>query len=66
MAEPFGNFRAAGVSIGRVVTFSENSGGGYPRPMYMKADMAVGGESPAFEPGTDEAQVNVNVTFEIR
>ncbi len=58
--------RAAGVSIGRVVTFSENSGGGYPRPMYMKADMAVGGESPAFEPGTDEAQVNVNVTFEIR
>ncbi len=60
--------RAAGVSIGRVVTFSENSGGGYPRPMYMKADMAMGGEasSPAFEPGTDEAQVSVNVTFEIR
>ena len=60
--------RAAGVGLGRVVTFSESSGGNYPRPMYMKADMAVGGEAatPNFEPGTEEAQVSVSVTFEIR
>lgn len=59
----------AGAGVGRVVTFSESMGGSYPRPMYMKADMAMGGEAasaPQFEAGSDEAQVTVSVTYELR
>ena len=60
--------KAAGVSIGKVVTFSESSGGGYPSPMYAKAggmgrDMV---SMPEFQPGSEEAKVTVSVTFEIR
>jgi len=60
--------KAAGVSVGKVVTFSESAGGGYPVPMYAKA-MGMGGDSasvPEFQPGSEEARVNVSVTFEIR
>ena len=60
--------RLAGVRLGRVVTFSENQGGGgYPMPMYAKAE-AMGGEAPTLpqiEPGSEEARVNVSVTFEV-
>ena len=61
--------RLAGAGVGRVVTFSESSGGNYPRPMYMKAEMGIGGEAssvPQFEAGSDEAQVTVSVTYELR
>ena len=61
--------RLAGAGVGRVVTFSESTGGNYPHPMYMKADMAVGGEAasaPQFEAGSDEARVTVSVTYELR
>ena len=60
--------KAAGVSVGRVVTFSENTGGGYPSPMYAKVE-GMGGDSrpmPDFQPGSEEAKVTVSVTFEIR
>lgn len=60
--------KAAGVSIGKVVTFSESFGGGYPPvPMYAKA-MGMGGDAamPEFQPGSEEARVSVSVTFEIR
>lgn len=60
--------RMAGVRLGRIVTFSENQGGMYPQPMYLKTE-AIGGDaggvSPQIEPGSEEAQVRVNVTFEI-
>lgn len=61
--------RLAGAGVGRVVTFSESTGGNYPRPMYMKADMGMGGEAasaPQFEAGSDEARVTVSVTYELR
>ncbi len=61
--------RLAGAGVGRVVTFSESTGGNYPRPMYLKADMAMGGEAasaPQFEAGSEEAQVTVSVTYELR
>ncbi len=60
--------RAAGVGLGRVVTFSESSGGFPPPLMYMRASSAMGGEPPIpnFEPGMQEASVSVSVTFEIR
>lgn len=60
--------RMAGVRLGRVITFSENQGGNYPRPIYMKSEAVggdVGGVPPQIEPGSEEAQVQVNVTFEI-
>lgn len=60
--------RMAGVRLGRIVTFSENQGGMYPQPMYLKTE-AIGGDaggvSPQIEPGSEEAQVGVSVTFEI-
>ena len=61
--------RLAGTGIGRVVTFSESTGGNYPRPMYMKAEMGMGGDAssvPQFEAGSDEARVTVSVTYELR
>lgn len=61
--------KAAGVSIGKVVTFSENSGGGYPMPMMYGKAMGMGGDAssvPEFQPGSEEARVSVSVTFEIR
>ncbi len=61
--------RLAGAGVGRVVTFSESSGNNYPRPMYMKAEMAMGGDAsnvPQFEVGSDEARVTVSVTYELR
>ena len=60
--------RIAGVRLGRAVTFSENQGGNYPRPLFMKAE-AMGGDAggvpPQIEPGSEEASVQVSVTFEI-
>ncbi len=53
--------------LGRVVTFSEDAGGGYPRAYFVKAyegmaDMAT----PTIEPGTEELRVTVSVTYELR
>jgi len=60
--------KAAGVGLGRVVTFSENEGGYYP-PVYAnyKMDMAVAESAggAAIEPGSKELNVNVSVTYEI-
>jgi uncharacterized protein YggE len=60
---------AAGVSIGRVITFSE----GYapPVPVYRGYDMAytTGAEiapAPSIEPGSKELTVTVSVTYEIQ
>jgi hypothetical protein len=58
---------AAGVRLGRVVTFSE--GGGYnPPPVYY--DMMAGAKAessmaPSIEPGSQELNVTVSVTYEI-
>lgn len=55
-----------------VVTFNEY-GGGYPGPIYMRAEaLGKGGDSapmplpPSIEPGSQEVTVQVNVTYEIR
>ncbi len=65
--------RAAGVSLGRVVTFSESDYGGY-YPMvqyatnYSSRDMMVGAEmapAPAVEAGSKDVTVNISVTYEI-
>ncbi len=60
---------AAGVRLGRVITFSE--GTGYQPPMFanyeMKAMDAAGSAMPeaAIEPGSKELNLTVSVTYEI-
>lgn len=60
---------AAGVKLGRVVTFSE--GGGYYEPPIAygrTADFAVSEAAsiaPSIEPGSEDVTVNVSVTYEI-
>ncbi len=60
---------AAGVSLGNVITFSENTyGGGMPYANFaMKAMDSVveSAPSPAIEPGSQEFTINVSVTYEI-
>jgi uncharacterized protein YggE len=60
---------AAGVKLGRVVTFSEGYMNPYP-PMYANyaMDMAkseAGSVAPTIEPGSKELAINVSVTYEI-
>jgi len=58
-----------GVKLGKVVSFSESSGGYYP--MYeskaMMADSAVGGSiAPTLPKGENKITSNVSITYEIR
>jgi uncharacterized protein YggE len=59
--------KAAGVKLGRVVTFSEDSG--YQQPVYANysMDMMAKSESAgaAIEPGSKEMNISVSVTYEI-
>ena len=61
--------QAAGVKIGRVVTFSEGFGG--PMPVYanfsrdVMAESSAGGVAPSVEVGSQELAINVSVTYEI-
>lgn len=63
--------RFAGARLGRVVTFSESSG--YPPIIYYardsKAELGMGGglptPAPAVEPGSQEVNVQISVTYEI-
>lgn len=61
----------AGSRLGRVVTFSESTGG-YPIPIYYsaKAELGLGGGPepapvPSIEPGSEEVTVQVSVVYEI-
>lgn len=60
---------AAGVKLGRVVSFGESMGG-YPMPYYDRTLGAGVAEAtkaaPSIEPGTREVTVNVNIVYEIR
>ncbi|MDE2071458.1 MAG: SIMPL domain-containing protein [Patescibacteria group bacterium] len=58
-----------GVSLVRVVSFNESSGGGYPRPYALDAAMGKGGApsaAPTIEPGTNTVTSDVTVVYEIR
>ena len=58
--------KAAGVRLGKVVGFSESSGG-VPSPIYYAKDsaMGLGGGSPSIETGSQDVVVDVSVTYEI-
>ncbi|MEK9180112.1 MAG: SIMPL domain-containing protein [Patescibacteria group bacterium] len=61
--------RASGVRLGRVVNVSE-SGGYPPIPYYAKGlEAGFGGDAvaaPTIEPGSQEVQVSVSITYELR
>ena len=57
-----------GISLGKIVNFSENTGG-YPVPMYYGADKALsmdGGDGPSVPIGENEISVSVNLTYQIK
>jgi len=60
---------AAGFALGRVINYSENTGGNFrPVPMMAKADSAVGLAAPTtqIEPGSSEIIIDVSLSYEIR
>ncbi len=62
--------RAAGFTLGRVINYSENTGGEIrPVPMMAKADSAVGvaaAPTTQIEPGSSEITIDVSLSYEIR
>ncbi len=59
-----------GVSLNKIVGFSEGSDNSYPRPIYRsyaKADILAEGamSSPEINPGQDKIVKTVNITFQI-
>ena len=57
--------RAAGGSLGDVISVTE-SGGAVPPMPYAARDAAAAGSSLPIEPGTQEIQASVTVVFELR
>ena len=56
-----------GVRLAKVVTFSENGGGGVYPEMYYKSDsLGLGGDGLMLEAGSEKITVNVSVTYEIK
>ncbi len=60
-----------GVTLGKIVNFSESTGGYYP--MYNKYDMGMGGATegrastaPSIQPGENTYSASVSITYEIR
>ena len=55
-----------GIRLGKIVNFSENSGG-YPVPMYYDAKVGgMGGGGPEISTGTNDITVNVSITYQIK
>ena len=57
-----------GISLGKIVNFSENTGG-YPVPIYYDAKgigMGGGGGGPSIHTGENEISVNVSITYQIK
>jgi uncharacterized protein YggE len=62
--------KQVGIDLGRIVNFTENSGG-YPPIMYdLKAQsnmgMGGGGPAPEISTGTNDVTVNVTITYQIK
>ncbi len=58
------------IRLGRIVNFSESTGGGYPVPMYDTAYKGMGGmgggSSPSVPTGENEVVVTVSITYQIK
>lgn len=60
--------KAAGVNLGRVITFSEGGDYGYPQPVYARAEMAYDMEQSVAAPieaGSQDIIVTMSVTYAI-
>ncbi len=63
--------KSLGVRLGRVISFTDGSGG-YPMPMYASKDVAYGmgggvaAVAPSIQTGQNKVSDNVTVTYEIR
>lgn len=63
--------KAADVKLGKLVSFSESSSGGYPQPVYRtyaledSAGFGGGDIAPEIEPGSQDITVYVTVTYEV-
>jgi hypothetical protein len=58
-----------GVRLVRIVSFSDNNGGGYPMPMYARDAMTsekVAGAAPSIPVGDQNITSNVTVVYEIQ
>ncbi len=57
-----------GISLGKIVNFSENTGG-YPVPVYFETKgmgMGGGGGGPSVPTGENEITINVTITYQIK
>ena len=58
-----------GIDLGKIVNFSENTGG-YPIPIYMELKTdgrgGVGGGGPSVPTGENEIVINVSLTYQIK
>jgi len=59
--------KQVGISLGKIVDFSENTGG-YPVPMYALDAKAqgMGGGGPSISTGTNDITDNVTITYQIK
>ncbi len=56
-----------GIRLGRIVNFSENTGGYYPQPMAFEAKGLGGGAAaPDISPGQNDITVDVSITYQIK
>ena len=60
--------KALGVSLGNVKSFNASSNG--PQPYLARAELSVqdgtGGAAPEIAPGTNDVNVNVTITYELK
>lgn len=63
--------KAAGFTLGKIINYQENYGGGYPIPMrgsFGAANLEKDAVAPVtqIEPGSSEIKINVTLSYEVR
>jgi uncharacterized protein len=60
--------RIAGFKLGKIINYSEGQNGGYPVPMFAKAEdsRSSAGAPTQVQPGTNEIAITVTLSYEIR
>ena len=55
-----------GIKLGRIINFSENTGGYIPLPIRSFDEAGIGGGGPSLPTGENEIIVNVTLTYQIK
>jgi len=61
--------KSAGLTLGKIVSFSENEGRTYPQPLYMDKGISAnagGGAAPVVEQGSQEIDISITLGFELK